>query len=153
MGTTTVALQAGEALGDDEGYAPGGIVRSRLLLPALILAAATTQLTDAHHSFAASYFPDKTVTIDGKVVQFLFRNPHSFLDVAAPDETRHLQTWVVEWGGGGQLSRAGVSKDTLKPGDHVVVTGNPSRNPADHRLHMVNILRPSDGWKWSGETD
>ena len=99
---------------------PGGSVKSKLFLLAIVLAAATTNLTHAHHSFAASYFPDKTTTIDGKVVQFLFRNPHSFLDVAAPDEKRHDQTWVVEWGGGGQLSRAGVSKDTLKPGDHVV---------------------------------
>jgi hypothetical protein len=82
---------------------PGGSAKSKLFLLALVLAAAPTKLTRAHHSFAASYFPDRTVTIDGKVVQFLFRNPHSFLDVAAPDETRHDQTWVVEWGGGGQL--------------------------------------------------
>ena len=140
-------------LRDHEDYAPGGSVKSKLFLLALVLAAATTNLTHAHHSFAASYFPDRIVTIDGKVVQFLFRNPHSFLDVAAPDEKRHDEMWVVEWGGGGQLSRAGVSKDTLKPGDRVVVTGNPSRSPTDHRLHMVSILRPSDGWKWSGDTD
>jgi len=125
----------------------------KLFFLAIVLAAATSELMQAHHSFAASYFPDKTLTIDGKVVQFLFRNPHSFLHVEAPDEKRHSETWVVEWGGGGQLSRAGVSKDTLKAGDHVVVTGNPSRNPTDHRLHMVSILRPSDGWKWSGDTE
>ena len=87
---------------------PGGSVKSKIFLLAIVLAG-TTNLTHAHHSFAASYFPDKTITIDGKVVQFLFRNPHSFLDVAAPDEKRHDETWVVEWGGGGQLSRAGVS--------------------------------------------
>ena len=128
-------------------------MRAKLFLLAVVLAAATSDPARAHHSFAASYFPDKTATIDGKVVQFLFRNPHSFLHVEAPDEGRRAEMWVVEWGGGGQLSRAGVAKDTLKPGDRVVVTGNPSRNPTDHRLHMVSILRPSDGWKWSGETE
>ena len=130
-----------------------GTMKPKLLFLAILLGAATSVTTHAHHSFAASYFPDKTATIDGKVVQFLFRNPHSFLHVEAPDESRHSETWVVEWGGGGQLSRAGVSKDTLKPGDHVIVTGNPSRNPTDHRLHMVSILRPSDGWKWTGDTE
>jgi hypothetical protein len=30
------------------------------------------------------------------------------------------------------------------------VVGNPGRNPADHRLRMVNITRPSDGWNWGG---
>ena len=104
----------------------------------------------AHHSFAATYFEDKTVTVEGKLVQFLFRNPHSFVHIEAADEKGEMQTWAVEWGGGGQLSREGVSRDTLKPGDHVVVTGNPGRNPADHRLRMKSITRPSDGFKWSG---
>jgi len=104
----------------------------------------------AHHSFTATYFPDKTVTLDGKVVQFLFRNPHSFVQVEAPGDKGQPVVWAVEWGGGGQLSREGIAKDTLRPGDHVIVTGNPSRNPGDHRLHMQSITRPSDGWKWSG---
>ena len=36
----------------------------------------------AHHSFSATYDTSKTVNIEGKVVQFLLRNPHSFLHVA-----------------------------------------------------------------------
>ena len=35
----------------------------------------------AHHSFAATYFEDKTETVEGELVQFLFRNPHSFVHV------------------------------------------------------------------------
>jgi len=35
----------------------------------------------AHHSFAGSYIEDKTVTIEGKVVQFDIRNPHSFINI------------------------------------------------------------------------
>jgi len=104
----------------------------------------------AHHSFAATYFEDQTTTVEGKLVQFLFRNPHSFVHVEAPDDKGKVQTWAIEWGGGGQLSRDGVSRDTLKPGDHVIVSGNPGRNPADHRIRMRSISRPSDGWKWSG---
>ena len=38
-------------------------------------------------------------------------------------------------------------------GDHVVITGNPGRNPEDHRLRMRTIARPSDGWKWGGTFD
>ncbi len=108
----------------------------------------------AHHSFAATYFEDKKVTIDGKLVQFLYRNPHSFVHVEAPDEKGQTQTWAVEWGAGGQLGRQGVTRETLKPGDHVIVVGNPGRNPEDHRLRMVNITRPAANgepeWKWGG---
>jgi hypothetical protein len=34
-----------------------------------------------HHSFAATYFEDKTQKIEGNIVQFMFRNPHSFVHV------------------------------------------------------------------------
>jgi Family of unknown function (DUF6152) len=107
----------------------------------------------AHHSFAATYFEDKTQKIEGNLVQFLYRNPHSFVHVEAPDDKGVMQRWAVEWGAGGQLGRQGVTRETLKPGDHVIIVGNPGRNPEDHRLRMVNITRPSDGWKWGGTFD
>ena len=56
----------------------------------LVVAAASVLSTQvnvyAHHSFAATYFEDQTVTIKGKLVQFLYRNPHSFVHVEAPDD-------------------------------------------------------------------
>ena len=113
----------------------------------LVLSAAVTY---AHHSFAATYQEGKTQKIEGKVVQFLFRNPHSFLHVEAPDEKGVMQTWAVEWGGGGQLGSQGVTRESIKAGDKVVVVGQPGRNPDDHRLRMMNITRPADGWKWGG---
>jgi len=105
----------------------------------------------AHHSFAATYLEDKTQKIEGKVVQFLYQNPHSFLTVEGPDEKGVMQRWSIEWGSSGHLSRQGVTRDTLKMGDRVVVTGHPGRTAEDHRLHMVSIQRPADGWKWGGD--
>jgi hypothetical protein len=102
----------------------------------------------AHHSFAATYDESKTVKIEGKLVQFMFRNPHSFVHVMAPDDGGQEQRWAVEWGGAGQLGGQGVTRETLKPGDVVVITGNPGRNPADHRVRMVTLRRPSDGFGW-----
>ena len=102
----------------------------------------------AHHSFAATYHEDQTVKIEGKLVQFLYRNPHSFVHVEAPDEKGDMQRWAVEWAGLGQLAGAGITRETLKYGDVVVVTANPGRNAADHRLRMVTLQRPSDGFTW-----
>jgi len=107
----------------------------------------------AHHSFAATYIEDQKATIEGDIVQFQFRNPHSFLTVVAKDEKGQTNRWAVEWGAGGQLGRQGVGRETLQAGDHVIITGDPSRTPGDHRLRMRNIVRPSDGWKWGGEFD
>ena len=43
----------------------------------------------AHHSFAATYFEDKTETAEGELVQFLFRNPHSFVQIETKDANGH----------------------------------------------------------------
>ncbi len=104
----------------------------------------------AHHSFPATYQVDKMVTIEGTVVEFLFRNPHSFVHVLAPDESGKMVIWAVEWGAGSSLSSAAIDRNTIKPGDKVVITGNPARDASSHRLRMRAIERPSDGWKWEG---
>lgn len=127
----------------------------RTLLALVITAAAIGSggRVYAHHSFAATYFEDKNQKVEGNLVQFLYRNPHSFVQVDAPDEKGVTQRWFIEWGASGQLGRQGITRDTLKPGDHVVVLGNPGRTAEDHRLRMTNISRPSDGWKWGGTFD
>ena len=104
----------------------------------------------AHHSFAATYFVDQEITIEGTLTQFLYRNPHSFVKVETKDDKGEVQTWSVEWGGGAQLTQEHVTRDTLKPGDHVIVTGNPGRDSSEHRIRLHRIVRPSDGWKWEG---
>jgi len=125
-------------------------MKRKILILMIAAASILVGRASAHHSFAATYLVDKDQKIEGKLVEFMYRNPHSFVKVEAPDEKGEMVTWAVEWGGGAQLSRDGVSRDTLKPGDHVVITGNPGRDPEDHRIRMHSITRPSDGWKWSG---
>ena len=51
----------------------------------------------AHHSFAATYFEDKTESVEGDLVQFLFRNPHSFVHVEGKDAQGQTVRYAVEW--------------------------------------------------------
>ena len=104
----------------------------------------------AHHSFSATYVSDQRMTVEGDLVQVVFRNPHSFLYLATgeKDNDGKLIRWAIEWGGTGQLGTQGVTRDTLKVGDHVVITGNPGHNPAEHRLRMLTVRRPADGFTW-----
>ena len=121
----------------------------RVLLVSLLGAVALSGATaSAHHSFAATYIVDKEMKIEGDMASFMFRNPHSFVHVQAPDDQGEMQRWAIEWAAAGQLN--GITHDTLKPGDHVIITGNPGRTPEDHRLRMRSIFRPKDGFKWSG---
>jgi hypothetical protein len=114
---------------------------------------ATAKPASAHHSFAATYFEERTDRVEGELVQYLFRNPQSFVHIEGKDAEGNPVRYAVEWGAGLQLTQQGVTRETLKPGDHVIVSGNPGRNPEDHRLRLRSIQRPSDGWKWGGNFD
>lgn len=105
----------------------------------------------AHHSFAATYDESQTVKIEGRLVQFLYRNPHSFVHLMAPDASGQERRWAVEWGAAGQLAGEGITRETLKPGDVVAITGNPSRNPGEYRIRMMMLRRPADGFSWGNQ--
>jgi hypothetical protein len=102
----------------------------------------------AHHSLAATYYPEKEVKLEGKIIDFLFRNPHSFLQIEAKDDLGLMQRWSLEWRSSGQLGQQGIKRDTLKVGDEVVVTINPSRTIGDHRGALKTLHRKSDGFGW-----
>ena len=122
---------------------------SILVLAMLVIAAALlcVHRVSAHHSFASTY-SDQAITIEGKVVEFLYRSPHSAVLLETPAANGHTIVWEAESGTAGQLSRQGIEQDTIRAGDHVIISGNPSRNAADHRMRIDEITRPSDGWKW-----
>src|SRR5436190_17585597 len=104
----------------------------------------------AHHSFSAVYNVKETVKLEGNLVQFVFRNPHSFVTLEAPDAEGKVQRWSLEWGGAAQLAGQGVQQRTLNVGDHVVITGQPSRAPGEYRVLLKTLKRPSDGYTWGG---
>jgi hypothetical protein len=107
----------------------------------------TAGAAHAHHSFAATYDESQTIEITGTMVQFSFRNPHSFVQVEVTADDGEKVRWAVEWAGTAQLRNTGIENDTLRYGDTVIVTGNPGRNPDDNRLRMRTVKRP-DGFSW-----
>jgi hypothetical protein len=107
-------------------------------------------LTFAHHSVAATYLVGKSVRIEGTLKEFIWRNPHSFMRVEAPDDKGERHLWIIEGAAPQQLTESGLSQSTLRPGDRVIVTGIPGRIAEDHKLLLHTIERPSDGFKWVG---
>ncbi len=105
----------------------------------------------AHHSFPATYNVDVETELQGEVVAFLYRNPHATIQVMVTESSGEKVRYLIEWAGAAALEGSGVSRGTLVPGDMVVILGNPGRNEADHRMRLVSIRRPSDGWTWGQE--
>lgn len=119
-----------------------------LLLIAVVLSCDAASVS-AHHSFASTYREDQVLTIEGDLVDIVHRNPHSYLHVNAPDGSRHMRLWAVECGSRSQIRLQSLVEPTLKPGDHVVVTGSPGRDAGAWRLRLRTLVRPRDGWRWS----
>jgi hypothetical protein len=130
------------------------VKRSLVVLTLAVLAGAVAAVS-AHHSFAADYFEEQKVTIEGDVVSFELVNPHSWLRIAARDENGVTQKFSAEWSNPARLKQAGFTPQSFKIGDHLILTGSPAHNPDEHRIHLRTIQRPSDGWKWprSGRDD
>ncbi len=88
----------------------------------------------AHHG-AAVYDLQKTVTVTGTVTKFQFVNPHVLIYAEVKGEDGKIVEWSGELTSPIRLARGGSgavkwSKDILKPGDQVTLTGSPARNGA-----------------------
>jgi hypothetical protein len=77
----------------------------------------------AHHSFAAEFDQNKSVSLKGEVAKLEWFNPHIWLYLDVKDEQGAVARWQCEGGAPNSLTRNGWSKDSLKPGDAVVVEG------------------------------
>jgi hypothetical protein len=96
----------------------------------------------AHHASAPFYDASRKVEAEGKVTRFVFRNPHAFLYLEAPDMTGTVVEWQVELGAPVSLTRAGWTPETLKPGTIIKVVGQPSRGEGTHGICCARITRP-----------
>src|SRR5262245_54923822 len=95
----------------------------------------------SHHSFAAVYDGTKQTTVSGIVTQFRFVNPHAMMYLTATGAAGKTVKWVVEFDGNLNLSNVGWTADTIKSGEHVTVTGNPSHSESN-RIFFLKLVRP-----------
>jgi hypothetical protein len=94
----------------------------------------------AHHG-AASYDISKMTTLKGTITSIQWMNPHATIDIDVSETTGKIQKYTVESVSPLGLSRNGWTKDSLKPGDQITVTGNLSKN-GTHILRLKKIVFP-----------
>jgi Family of unknown function (DUF6152) len=80
----------------------------------------------AHHSFSPVYDGNRTVTIVGVVTEFRLVNPHAHMALAVTDDSGHVTQWNVEFDGRLNLTNYGWDDNTIKIGERLTVTGNPT---------------------------
>ena len=113
-----------------------------------VLAIALTGVTiAAHHSISGVYDSSREVKLEGTIAEFHFVNPHPFVTVDVKNDRGRTQQWRLEMDNRSELVDAGMSAETLKPGDRVVVTGSPARAQSQG-LYIRRLDRPVDGFRY-----
>jgi hypothetical protein len=81
----------------------------------------------AHHGTDAAYDTSKRVTLKGTVTKFIWANPHCGVLFDVTDDQGNVTHWGGEDTNPHALSLAGWTREILKPGDKITITGAPSR--------------------------
>ena len=104
-----------------------------------------------HHSLSEYYIEADTIEVEGEVIEFQYRNPHSWVHIMGQEVFGKPRPYAAEWASVSRLERDGINARTLKPGDIVRIWASPNRNPNDSRIRLKRIERRSDHWKWGGQ--
>jgi hypothetical protein len=94
----------------------------------------------AHHSFAM-FDQKKVMTLSGTVHEFLWTNPHAWIEMDVP-QGRTTQRWSIELNSPNNLKRQGWKRDSLKPGDKIVLRMAPLRS-GEHGGLFLDVKLPN----------
>ena len=98
---------------------------------ALLVAAMTAlaaQPTAAHHSFAAEFDAKSPIELTGTVTKVEWANPHTFFYIDVTTPKGEVENWALEMGSPNGLMRRGWTRDSMKIGDVVTVTGSRAKD-------------------------
>jgi Family of unknown function (DUF6152) len=95
----------------------------------------------AHHSFGAEFDFNKPVTLHGTCVKWEMINPHSYLTVDVKNDDGTVTEWSVQAGAPSFLYRNGWRKNSVKPGDELIVTGYSAKD-GTHNAFAQRVQLP-----------
>ena len=125
-------------------------MRTRVIIGTLIAAGAVLLVSPssapAHHAFAAEFDANKPIKFVGATVtKVTLVNPHSWIYVDVKGADGKVENWAIEAGSPNILMRRGITKDTVKAGQKIVVDGYQSKD-GSRRANGRDLTLP-DGTK------
>ncbi len=82
----------------------------------------------AHHAVAGVYDLNTEIVLEGRLQKLNYRNPHANLVLEVPDADGSTVEWVLTTASTQVLGRAGINRDSIKPGEFLRITALPARN-------------------------
>ena len=112
----------------------------RLILSTVLSSFITGAPLWAHHGTAA-FDTSKEVTVKGTITELIFSNPHVQIHWEAKVDNGEKEQWQGELTAPNKLARAGWTKNSLKPGDQVTISGFQVKN-GNHTLWIRKLIGP-----------
>jgi hypothetical protein len=108
----------------------------------------------AHHAFAAEFDSNKPLNLTGTVTKLEWMNPHARFYMDVKDAAGRVVNWDFELGSPNNLMRQGWTRNSLKQGDVIVVTGFAAKNAPNvgnaRTVTMANGKRVFAGSSFDG---
>jgi hypothetical protein len=98
-----------------------------LLGGSIVFAVAIAPLT-AHHAIAAKFDNARPMTLNGAVTDVDWANPHAHVFINVTEPGGRIANWAIELESRVDLQRNGWNRNSLRPGDLVVVKGIAARD-------------------------
>jgi hypothetical protein len=96
----------------------------------------------AHHS-QSEYDLRAKVEVEGSVTKVEWRSPHAWIYVDVINEKGEKVNWSFELPSPVTLMRRGWTRDSLKPGDRIKVSGAPAKNFPT--IAIANSIKDANG--------
>ena len=97
----------------------------------------------AHHS-QAIYAPND-ITLRGTVAEYDWGNPHVTVAFDVKDSNGNVVRWIGELASVSSMLAVGLTKNSLKPGDEVIMFGKPAKSGSPNCV-VNSIQRPDGTW-------
>ncbi len=115
-----------------------------------LLAAAVPML--AHHSFSAEFDSSKPVTLKGSVTKVDWLNPHIWIYLDVKDDAGKVASWQCEGGPPNTLTRNGWTKNDLKQGDAITISGTMAKDKSNS-CNASSVVLPGGRRVFAGSSN
>ena len=95
----------------------------------LVVGLVTTGVAlQAHHAVAGVYDLNKEMVLQGVLKKLNFTNPHASIELTVTEKDGKVTDWILTTASVTTLTREGINKTSMKPGEILKVTILPARN-------------------------
>ena len=112
----------------------------RSLFAVVVGVALTAGIASAHHAYAAEFDLSKPVKLTGVVTRVEWTNPHIWIYLDVKDESGRVTNWGFSASPPGMLQRRGITRNNLKIGDTLTISGHRAKDGSNNASGNVVIL-------------